>query len=127
MNAPWDGPRHRSWASNSVVSGIVLVIILLATVITDWLNGPEPPPTYLTGLLGLAAGSFFGAVGTDKGKREREMETDIETAKSRAVDVNETAIRAETKADRAVELIKDKHPDANIGDLPPPMIGKGGE
>lgn len=60
-----------SWRSNTAMSGVILVIIIVATVVVDLVNGQEPPPTYLTGLLGLSAGSFFGAIGTDRSRRSK--------------------------------------------------------
>jgi hypothetical protein len=66
----------------------MFLVVLLATVITDALNGPAPAPTYLTGLLGATATAFFAAASSDKNKRERE--------------VSDTATRAESKADTAL-------------------------
>lgn len=121
MNAPWNGPRYQSWASNTVLSGIVLLILLGVTVAVDALNGPEPPPTYLTGLLGLAGGAFFGAAGSDKSKRESDIAKDAQTAKTRMIDVNETAIRAEDKADKIGKIVADEHPRSAHA-IPDPLI-----
>lgn len=93
MGHPWNSPRHRSWASNTVISGAALFAILLATVIIDSLG---EPPTYLVGLLGTAAGAFFGAIGHDKSQREREIAT--------------TANRAERKVDRLGAIAEHEHP-----------------
>lgn len=95
MTSPWDGPRHSSWASNTVLTRILLVIVIAATVISDAFGDP---PTYLVGLLGTAAGAFFTALGSDKGKRES--------------DVSATATRAEAKADKLGEIAAHEHPDA---------------
>ncbi len=84
MVSPWEGPRHRSWASNTVLTLIALVALLAGTVATDYFG---EPPTYLVALLGTSAGAFFTALGSDKNKRDTE--------------VSETAHRAETKADTA--------------------------
>ena len=61
----------------------VLVMLITATVVSDYFG---EPPTYLTGLLGTAAGVWFAAIGSDKRKRDD--------------DVAATAHRAEAKADR---------------------------
>lgn len=80
--------RHSSWTSDTVIFGIIFVIVLIVTVLTDQLNGPDPAPAYLTGLLGAAGAALFGAAGSDKSKRDRE--------------VSATATRAESKADDAL-------------------------
>lgn len=105
MSNPWDGgPRHRTWASDTVIFGVVFLVILFITVTVDQLNGPPPPPIYLTTLLGAASAALFGAAGSDKSKRERE--------------VGDTANRAEAKADTAgakadtlTEIARTDHPD----------------
>ncbi|QWY84362.1 hypothetical protein SEA_KNOCKER_20 [Mycobacterium phage Knocker] len=94
MTNPWDGPRHRSWASNTVLTFALLVICIIATVVSDFFG---EPPNYLVGLLGTAAGAFFAAIGSDKGKRD--------------ADTRDTADRAEHKADRAIEVAEQEHPD----------------
>jgi hypothetical protein len=96
-------------------------VILATTVTVDILNGPADPPTYLTGLLGLAGGAFFGAVGSDNNKRKVELARDVKIANSRATDINETAIRAEHKADQLGQIVKIKHPD-EAGRIDPPLI-----
>jgi hypothetical protein len=88
MGSPFTGPRHRSWASDTIVTAVLFVIVLFTTVITDFLNGPQPAPTYLTGLLGASATAFFAAASSDKNKRDRE--------------ISATASRAESKADDAL-------------------------
>lgn len=111
MTNPWDGPRHRSWASNSVLTFFVLVICIVATVITDYLG---EPPSYLVGLLGTAAGAFFAAVGSDKQKRDIEVAEDAKTAK-------DVAARAEAKADTLAEIAVADHPEVET--LPSPPFG----
>ncbi|AXN53289.1 membrane protein [Mycobacterium phage Thonko] len=107
MTAPWNGPRHRSWASNTMLAFYALIVCLIATVATDLVG---EPPTYLVGLLGTAAGAFFGAIGTDKQKREDET--------------RETAERAERKADALGDIARHEHPD----DPPPsPPFDTGGD
>jgi hypothetical protein len=66
---PWDGPRYRSWASNTVLTLILLLVCLVVTATVDHFG---EPPNYLVGLLGTAAGAFFTAIGSDKNKREAE-------------------------------------------------------
>lgn len=90
--APWEGPRHKSWASNTVISGIALAFLLICTLVSDYF---AEPPTYLVGLLGTAAGAFFGAVGSDKAKKEAE--------------VSRTAKRAEAKADAVERRVTDSN------------------
>lgn len=80
----------------------VLLVLILATVITDVIG---EPPAYLTGLLGTAAGVFFAAVGSDKNKRDDAVARQAE--------------RAETKADILGEIAVSEHPEA-IDKLPPP-------
>lgn len=101
MGHPWDGPRHRSWASDSVIAGIALGVLLAATIATDMVG---EPPTYLVGLLGTAAGAFFSALNADKTKREREI------AKT-AGRAERTAGRAEAKADALADVAREEHPD----------------
>lgn len=95
MTNPWDGDRHRSWASNTVLTFILLVILIIATVVSDHFG---EPPNYLVGLLGTAAGAFFTAMGSDKQKRD--------------IDVAETAHRAERKADAGLAVAEREHPEA---------------
>ena len=114
MTNPWDGPRHRSWASNTVLTFLLLVIVVIATVVTDMIG---EPPTYLVGLLGTAAGAFFTALGSDKGKREADVSATATRAEA-------TADRAEGKADALSEVAAHEHPDA-IDRVPPPA-GNGG-
>lgn len=94
MTHPWEGQRHRSWASNTVLTLVLLVVLILATVASDYFG---EPPNYLVGLLGTAAGAFFAAIGSDKQKKETEVKA--------------TAERAEAKADAAVEVAQAEHPD----------------
>lgn len=137
MVHPWKGPRYNSWLSNTVLSGIALGVIFIVTVIMDTANGLEPPPTYLTGLLGVAAGSFFGAVGTDKSKKDADVKasadqassdahqasSDAAKASSRAAESSIDALRAELKADLLAEFAARTHPESNL-QMPPPLIPK---
>lgn len=88
MGHPWSGPRHRSWASDTTIFGVVFVIVLAITAASDLLNGSADPPAYLVGLCGAAGSALFGAASSDKSKRDRE--------------VSATATRAESKADDAL-------------------------
>lgn len=90
MTNPWDdGPRHESWASNTMLTFIMLLVCIVATVVTDIIG---EPPQYLVALLGTSAGAFFAALGSDRQKRN--------------ADVGAKAERAEVKADRAEALAK---------------------
>lgn len=117
MTNPWDGPRHRSWASNTILTFILLLVCIGATVVSDIFG---EPPNYLVGLLGTAAGAFFAAIGSDKQKRD--------------VDVATTAHRAEDKADALGKIVVRDHPEAEREISPPfevpvdpdPDPGKGG-
>lgn len=94
--AAWgDGPRHRSWASDTGITFGLLVVLITATALVDAFAGE--PPNYLVGLLGTAAGAFFGALSTDKAKRER--------------DIAEVAVSAKRKADALGEVARQNHPD----------------
>lgn len=117
--APWQGPRHQSWASNTVLMTIVLVTLIIATVVTDYFG---EPPTYLTGLLGTAAGIWVAALGSDKNKREADVARTADTAQ-------ETAERAEAKADTLGRVTAQDHPDVVERITPPfdPHIGEGGD
>lgn len=88
-----NGPRHRSWASNTVISGIMLALLIVVTV---WIDSSGDPPDYLVGLLGTAAATFFGAIAGDKAKKDAEVER--------------TASRAEAKADAIVEAVEHEMP-----------------
>lgn len=116
--APRNGPRHRSWASDTVILGGLFLVILMVTVITSWLSG-QPPPSYLQGLLGASSAALFAAVGSDKSKREREIADEQLIARIRATDISATADRAEAKADQLVKLAKAEHPDHAELDEPP--------
>ena len=101
--------RHNTWRSDTILTGAVFVCVLIATVVSDWLNGPnQSAPGYLTGILGAAATAFFVATGSDSSKKE--------------VDVKDTAERAEAKADRLAEVAESQHPEA-AEQLHPPFEG----
>lgn len=91
MNAPWKGPRYRSWASDRFISGAVLAVLMIATGVADVFGEPS---TYLIGMLGTAAGTFFGALSSDKAKRDADVAQVAEQAK-RKVDELETVARRE--------------------------------
>lgn len=99
MTHPWNGSRHRSWASNTVLTLVLLIVLIAATVLSDYFG---EPPNYLVGLLGTAAGAFFAAIGSDKQKKDTEVAA--------------TAERAEAKADAAVEVVQAEHVTAAEGD-----------
>lgn len=89
--APWNGPRHRSWASDTNLSFLFAGVIIAAYVI--WELFGEAPQGMVT-LVGLAGGALFGAVSGDKRKREVETERKAEHAER-------VAVAAERKADQA--------------------------
>lgn len=122
--APWTGPRHRSWASDTMIFAVVFLVILFVTVITSWLTH-SPPPAYLTGLLGASSAALFGAAGSDKSKRESEIAEDALIARLRADVTGATADRAEAKADKLTQLARAEHPDHQELDEPP--MNEGGE
>lgn len=124
LNSPREGPRHRSWASDTVIVAIVFGISLLATVLTDATNGPDKDaPAYLIALVGASSAALFGAVSSDKGKREKEIAADTRTALNRTQATNETAVRAEAKADELVKFARSEHPHSAEADaLPNPLI-----
>lgn len=116
MTSPWDGPRHQSWwASNTALTFMLLVILIIATVVSDKFG---EPPNYLVGLLGTAAGAFFAAIGSDKEKREKDT-------RQVAVEARDTASRAETKADTLAEVAEAEHPETRAKLHPPPDTGEG--
>ena len=102
MTNPWDGPRHRSWASNTVLTLVLLVICIIVVGVSDYLG---EPPNYLVGLLGTAAGAFFTAIGSDQNKRN--------------IETRDTAERAERKADVLKEVAEREHPEAHDQLHPP--------
>lgn len=119
MGHPWDNPRHRSWASDTVVTAVLFIVLLITTVVVDATNGAADPPAYLTGLLGAAGMALFGATSSDKRKSNKEIEDDARIAKRRTSTLNEDIIRTERKADRLGELARRQHPDE---DIPEPLI-----
>ncbi|ABW88429.1 hypothetical protein SEA_EVANESCE_34 [Mycobacterium phage Evanesce] len=97
--APWGNqPRHRTWASDTVLTSAAAVIVIAIYMCWE-LFGDEPAPQGMVTLVGLAGGALFGAVSRDKRKREDE--------------VTQTAERAEAKADR---LEREVHGDAADAD-----------
>lgn len=121
----WNGPRHRSWASDTMIFAVVFVIVLFTNVITSWLTH-APPPSYLQGLLGASSAAFFGAAGSDKNKREAEIADDARVAKTRATEIGATADRAEAKADTLAGLARAEHPEHHELDEPPITDSEGG-
>lgn len=96
-------PRSQTWTKPTVLMTLVLLSLVLATVITNIVIGEAP--TYLTGLLGTAAGAWFAAIANDKKK--------FDAAVSQAADnAQTTANRAEAKADTLA--------DVHVNDAPEP-------
>ena len=97
MTNPWDdGPRHESWASNTMLTFIILLVCIVATVVTDIIG---EPPNYLVALLGTSAGAFFAALGSDRQKKAAELTEKAERAEVKADQARVVARRAEAKAD----------------------------
>lgn len=91
----------------------VLVIVGYAA----WEIFGEAPQGMVT-LVGLAGGALFGAVSDDSKKRRRDNER-MEQAEA-------TADRAETKADRLVEVAEQERPDTTHSTgLPEPKRDEG--
>lgn len=88
MVSPFQGERHRSWLSDTVIFAAAFVVVLGITALSDYLNGPGDPPAYLVGLCGATGSALFGAVSSDRNKREREIVADAVVAKQVAVDTN---------------------------------------
>lgn len=126
MTDPRNGRRHRSWASDTIITGIILAVVLAITVVVDQLNGPAPAPAYLTGLLGAAATAFFAAAGSDKNKRDAEIAAETARANNRATAINETAVRSEAKVDQISEALKRDRPDL-ADQLPDTLFDNGGD
>ena len=82
---------------------VLLVVLIIATVLSDYRG---EPPNYLVGLLGTAAGAFFAAIGSDKQKKDAE--------------VRETAERAERKADAVGRVAAAEHPE-KVTEITPPF------
>lgn len=99
--APWQGPRHRSWASDTTLSFAFAVVVIVTYVV--WEIVGEAPQGMVT-LVGLAGGAIFGAVSGDKKKRDHDTERKADRAEA-------TADRAEVKADRLTAVAEAEHPD----------------
>jgi hypothetical protein len=110
--APWNGPRHRSWASDTNLSLFMAALVVIAYVV--WEIVGEAPQGMVT-LVGVAGGALFGARTVDKKRREDEVSVKLDR-------VEATADRAEVKADRLVEVAESEHPDtAHATGLPEPQ------
>ncbi|QFG06034.1 hypothetical protein KDW75_gp32 [Mycobacterium phage Mercurio] len=103
--APWRGPRHRSWASDTNLSLLFAFAIVAGYVI--WELFGEAPQGMVT-LVGLAGGALLGGLTGDKRKREVERDADVK-------DAQDTAHRAEVKADRAAAVAEHQDRDDDGG------------
>lgn len=108
--APWAGPRYRSWASDTIVAGAILAVLVIATAVVDAFGEPS---TYLIGLLGTATGTFFGALSSDKAKRDAEVARIAQQAKNR---VEELETFARQEHPQAYDQQMPNHGDAESGD-----------
>lgn len=114
--APWNGPRHRSWLSDTRLSLYFAIAIVVTYVI--WEIVGEAPQGMVT-LVGLAGGALLGGISGDKRKREHERDREVE-------DARDTADRAEAKADRAGAVAEVEHPEtAAEAGLPPDDLNGG--
>ncbi|QBP30245.1 hypothetical protein KDW77_gp31 [Mycobacterium phage Pinnie] len=98
--AAWNGPRHRSWASDTRLSLYFAIAIVVTYVI--WEIVGEAPQGMVT-LVGLAGGALLGGLSGDKSKRDAERAADVK-------DAQDTAHRAEVKAERAAAVAEVEHP-----------------
>lgn len=92
-------PRSQAWTKPTVLMTIVLIVLIIGTVVTDMIGDP---PTYLTGLLGTAAGAWFAAIANDKKKFDQAVS-------KAANDAHKTATRAEAKADTLADVAVSEH------------------
>ena len=81
--APWKGPRHRSWASDTRLT-LIFAGVILATYLI-WEAVGEAPQGLVT-LVAIAGGALFGAVSGDRNKRAAETEQRVERVEKRADD-----------------------------------------
>lgn len=125
MGSPFSGPRHQSWASNTIISLIAFVFTVGLTAAADYLNGPADPPAYLVGLCGMAGSALFGAVSSDKSKRDREIVADVETARKRSATTERRVGALEDFATSEHPEHADKIPSASEppNDPPPETVG----
>ena len=93
--APWNGPRHRSWASNSNIGALSCLLVFVVYVVWDIVSH-DHVPTGISTLLGIAGGAWFGGITDDKRRRDQDVEDTGNRAEA-------TADRAEAKADDALQ------------------------
>jgi hypothetical protein len=94
------GRRHDSWASNSWIASAGAIVVFVTYLV--W-SAFETAPPGLTTLLGIAGGAWFGALSEDKRRRERDVTSTAHRAER-------TADRAESKADKLIEVAETQHP-----------------
>lgn len=113
--APWKGPRHRSWASDTNLSLVFAFSVVAGYVI--WELFGEAPQGMVT-LFGLAGGAILGGLSQDRRRRDSEQDSDVRDAKA-------TASRAEVKADRLTDAAESAHPaETHEAGLPDPELGQ---
>lgn len=91
--APWNGPRHQSWLSDTVLTSVMAAVVIVAYIAWEALG---TAPQGMVTLVGVAGGALFGAVSGDKRKREQDTER--------------VASRADRKADALAEVADHEHP-----------------
>ncbi len=67
--AAWSGPRHRSWGRDTNLTAVFAGAVVVGYVVWELVG--EAPQGMVT-LVGLAGGALFGAVSSDKKKRDRD-------------------------------------------------------
>jgi hypothetical protein len=108
--AAWNGPRHRSWLSDTNLSLCFAIAIVVAYFIWELVG---TAPQGMVTLVGLAGGALLGGLSGDKRKREAERDQDVKDAKA-------TAQAAAVVADRAAAVAEVEHPEtAQRAGLPP--------
>ncbi|QFG09984.1 hypothetical protein KDW74_gp30 [Mycobacterium phage Antsirabe] len=99
--APWNGPRHRSWLSDTNLSLCFAIAIVAAYFIWELVG---TAPQGMVTLVGLAGGALLGGLSGDKKKRDAERDEDVREAKT-------TAQAAAVVADRAATVAETEHPE----------------
>jgi hypothetical protein len=129
--APWEGPRHRSWAKNTNVAGLFAFVIFVTYAVWEALG---TAPQALIGLLGPTVGAWFMASAADDRRERKETKEAADDAKAKAELVEAPAALAEAKAivaatkaaqvevttERLVELATDEHPEVDADALRAP-------
>lgn len=106
--APWEGPRHKTWAANTNVATVALAILFLTWLIWE-IAGTAPP--LLAQLLGPATGIWFASVAGDQRKRQDAVSDKADAASDRADEASTRADDAEREVNNLKKVAKKEHPD----------------